>query len=152
LGGEEIIFTSGLPDLEIPEISNAALKNAAAALQEVMLLNDPETFILESTPLSAINPKPVRLKPGQIRRIPRTHERPTYTILKPHEIRERMKLPTPVGKRAVAPHERRSHLRTLRSEFFRPANRGKQILIPASWIGPSESLVGNRRYRVILDH
>ena len=99
-----------------------------------------------------MNPKPVRLKPGWVRRIARTHERPSYTILKPHEIRERMKLPMPVGKRAVTPHERRSHLRTLRSEFFRPTNRGRQILIPASWIGPSESVVGNRRYRVMLDH
>ena len=62
-----------------------------------MPLNDPETFILESTPLAALNRKPVKLKPGQIRRIPRTHERPAYTILKPHEIRERMKLPMPVG-------------------------------------------------------
>jgi hypothetical protein len=149
--GEEVVFTSETPSLEVQEIASAALKNAAAALQEVMLLNDPETFILESSPQSAIDRKPVKLKPGQVRRIARTHERPMYTILKPHEIRERMKLPTLVGKRAVAPHERRSHLRTLRSEFFRPANRGKQILIPASWIGPSESVVGKRRYRVILD-
>ena len=150
--GDEVVFASGMPSLEVPEINNAALRNAASALQEVMLLNDPETFILESMPLSAINRKAAKLKPGQIRRIPRTNQRPTYTILRPHEIRERMKLPMPVGKRAVVPHERRSHLRTLRSEFFRPVNRGKQVLIPASWIGPSESVVGKRRYRVILDH
>jgi hypothetical protein len=132
--GEEVVFASEMSGLEVPEIAKAALRNAASALQEVMLLNDPETFVLESVPLSAVNRKPVSLKPGQIRRIPRTNERPTYTILKPHEIRERMKLPMPIGKRAVRPHERRSHMRTLRSEFFRPANRGKQILIPASWI------------------
>lgn len=150
--GDEIVFVSSMPSAEIGEIATAALRNAASGLQEVMLLNDPETFILESTPLSAINRKPVRLKPGQVRRIARTNERSTYTVLKPHEIRERMKLPMPNGKRAVTPHERRSHLRTLRSEFFRPANRGRQILIPASWIGPSESVVGNRRYRVVLDH
>ncbi len=149
---EEVVFVSDMSSLEIPPIATAALRNAASALQEVMLLNDPETFILESTPLSAINRKPVSLKPGQVRRIARTNERPTYTILKPHEIRERMKLPMPTGRRTVTPHERRSHLRTLRSEFFRPANRGKQILIPASWIGPSETVVGNRRYRVVLDH
>lgn len=150
--GEEVIFVSDAPSLEAEDIATAALRNAASALQEVMLLNDPETFILESTPLSAIDRKPTKLKPGQIRRIPRTNERATYTILKPHEIRDRMGLPMPVGKRSVAPHERRSHLRTLRSEFFRPATRGKQILIPASWIGPSEAVVGKRRYRVILDH
>lgn len=150
--GDEKVFVSQAPSLEIAPIATAALRNAASALQEIMLLNDPETFILESTPLSAVNPKPVKLKPGQIRRVHRTHERPTYTILRPHEIRERMKLPMLNSKRAVTPHERRSHLRTLRSEFFRPGNRGRQILIPASWIGPSESVVGNRRYRVVLDH
>jgi hypothetical protein len=150
--GEEVIFVSEMASLEIAPIATAALRNAASALQEVMLLNDPETFILESTPLSAIDRKPAKLKPGQVRRVPRSNERPTYTILRPHEIRERMKLPLPVGKRVVTPHERRSHLRTLRSEFIRAANRGRQILIPASWIGPFESVVGNRRYRVVLDH
>lgn len=149
--GEKVVLVSKMASLEIPEIATAALRNAASALQEVMLLNDPETFILESTPLSAIRRKPVRLKPGQVRRLARSNERPLYTILKPHEIRKRMKLPMPVGKRAVEPHERRSHLKTLRSEFFRPETRGKQILIPATWIGPSESVVGKRRYRVILD-
>jgi hypothetical protein len=134
------------------ELTRAALRNASTALQEVMLLNDPTTFIVESTPLSALERKPPKLKPGQIRRIARSHERPIYTVLKPHEIRQRMGLPAPVGKRSVTPHERRSHLRTLRSEFFRPDTRGKQILIPASWIGPSEAVVGKRRYRVILDH
>jgi hypothetical protein len=148
---EEVVFVSRVPSLEIPPIAMAALRNAASALQEVMLLNDPETFILESTPVSILDRKPVKLKPGQAPRLPRTHERPTYTVLKPHEIRERMKLPMPVGKRSVVPHERRSHLRTLRSEFFRPANRGRQILIPATWVGPAESVVGKRRYRVILD-
>ena len=90
--GDEKVFVSQAPSLEIAPIATAALRNAASALQEIMLLNDPETFILESTPLSAVNPKPVKLKPGQIRRVPRTHERPTYTVLRPHEIRERMKL------------------------------------------------------------
>ena len=126
---DHVIFAGQIPGMAV-EITAAALRNASAALQEVMLLNNPETFILESTPLSALNRKLPKLKPGQVRRIPRGHERPTYTILKPHEIRERMGLPMPVGKRAVQPHERRSHLRTLRSEFFRPANRGKQILKP----------------------
>lgn len=135
-GHDEVVYRSENPSLDVEEIGTAALRNAASALQEVMLLNDPETFILESTPLSAIDRKPIKLKAGQIRRIPRSNERPTYTILKPHEICDRMGLPMPVDKRVVVPHERRSHLRTLRSEFFRPANRGKQILIPASWIGP----------------
>lgn len=149
---DQVLFAGSEMPLSVAgDIATAALRNASAALQEVMLLNDPESFILESTPLSALNRKPRKLKPGQIRRIPRTHERPIYTILKPHEIRKRMGLPSPVGKRSVTPHERRSHLRTLRSDFFRPTTRGKQILIPATWIGPSESVVGKRRYRVILD-
>jgi hypothetical protein len=93
--GDEVVFSSDMPSLEVPEITNAALRNSASALQEVMLLNDPETFILESTPLSAEDRKPLRLKPGQVRRTSRTNERPSYTILKPHEIRERMKLPMP---------------------------------------------------------
>jgi hypothetical protein len=122
-----------------PVIATAALKNATAALQEVVLLNHLETFILECARLSTIHRKPARLRLGQVRRVPRTNERPTYTILRPREIPEQVKPPTPAGKWAVTPHERRSHLRTLRSELF---CRGKRILMPASWVGPSESIVG----------
>lgn len=135
---------------ELGELVKPMAKNAVSSIQEAILLCDPSTFILESTPKSAIEKKPVKLKPGQVRRIPRSNERSVYTTLQPKEIRERMKLPATHTGRSVRPHERRAHFRTLRSEFFKAA-RGKQVFVNASWVGPSENVVGNRRYRVLLD-
>ncbi len=123
---------------------HAIMRNVTVAVEELMVFNDPEHFILETTPIIS----PAR---RSSERILRSNERPRYTLLRPKEIRERMRLPEPEkGKKKRRPHERRAHTRTLGSTFYKK-KRGSVIVIPASWVGPSESAVGGKRYRVLLD-
>jgi hypothetical protein len=123
---------------------DAVLRNAVTALEELLLISgDHETFVLESTPL-----RPRHAKPG---RITRSHDRPVYTLLRPDQIRRRLGLSRPgPGEGSKSPHERRRHWRHLQSEFY-TRKRGEKVLVPACWVGPSEAVTGQRRYRVRLD-
>jgi hypothetical protein len=129
-----------------PEELPPTLRNARVALSEVFWFNNPTRFVVESTP--------AKMKPhtGPQRGVRRSHNRPVYTLLTPKEIRERL-LPEEEGAGSgikKTPHERRRHFRTLHSERF-VNMQGKTITIPACWIGPSEAVKGNRRYKVMLD-
>lgn len=128
-----------------PEIAaQAALRNASASIQEVMLLNSPDRFVLEIEPANL-------KKRENAPKIPRSHERARYVLLKPNEIRRVMKLPQPEGDRqSPRPHERRRHTRTFRSERYVSA-QGKTIIVPATWVGPSENVHGGQKYKVMLD-
>jgi len=124
--------------------AKAILRNVTVAFEEVMLFNDPEHFILETTPIGSPATR-------NRKRILRSTERPRYTLLKPKQIRQRMQLPEPEeGRGRRRPHERRAHTRTLGSAFYKK-KRGSVIVIPATWVGPSEHVVGGKRYRVLLD-
>lgn len=117
---------------------------AAVQFSAVMIaaINDPAKFVLEARPVSA------KVKSGTI---PRSHQRPNYVILHPREIRQRMNLPDPDhGGPTKAPHERRGHYREYRSMRFVHV-KGQRKWIEATWIGPAESVVGKKQYRVILD-
>jgi len=136
---------------------SATVRNVAVAMQEVMFFNQPCRFILECTPDAALKRR--RRKPGRKAkdkreakdRIARTHERSTYTLLKPTEIRKVLQLPEPsAGGPKKRPHARRRHFRMLRSEKF-VHKRWQTVVIPATWIGKSETKVGKKRYKVLLD-
>jgi hypothetical protein len=120
-----------------------AFRNWITAIEELMLLNEPSRFILEDRPLKErVNPK----------KILRSHERPIYTLLRPKEIRERMHLTEHLvhTHSSPIPHERRAHKKVLRSERYKAA-RGRELFIPATWVGPHENTHGRRRYKVLLD-
>ena len=123
--------------------------NASTAMEEVVWFNTPNRFVLERTPIrNGKNGK--RRKQAKIR--PST-DRPIYTLLTPPEIREVMELPEPtarVGAGKTA-HERRAHRRYYKAERYSEERRAKPQLIPATWVGPKESVVGNHRYRVRVD-
>jgi len=127
------------------DILRGASINARMAMEWVVYLNDQSKFILESTPIHR-EPKPKKIRPS--------YDRPIYTVLVPAEIRKVMKLDTPktdgdgTGK---MPHERRAHLRYYRDKRYSDKRREKPQKIEASWIGPKESIVGTRRYRVRVD-
>ena len=127
------------------------------------LLNTPENFILEKSPAK-------QQRTGK--KIPRSHQRPEYTLLSPARIREKMGLPqVPAGTRASPrPHDVRKHEKWLSAKRYRFDKRGMPIepmviprgprkgelyykhkIIEAHWSGPSENRVGNKIYRVILD-
>lgn len=118
----------------------------------IVCVSTPKNFILEEVPkgfekVAAKNKKALR-----------THQRPLYTILRPFAIREKLGLKTPVheekrtatGRKSPTPHERRRHTRRISSAggHFK---QDKEIVIEATWIGPSEAVVGNKRYKVRLD-
>jgi hypothetical protein len=133
----------------------AGLRNANVCMQEIFYFNAPDRFILEETDLKAkpvrsikrkVNGKKVRMTPS-----PRSNQRPVYTLLKPKEIRKRLGLPEDIGG-VKRPHERRRHFRTYPQDEARwPKAHGKTIIVPATWIGPSEAEFGGKRYRVLLD-
>lgn len=139
------------------------LINAYSAIQEIVYFNQPTNFILEE--------KPVKQRKRRTDKILRSVDRPKYTILNPFEIRKRMHLPQPQGTHASPiPHERRRHDRWLSDNRFsfnennKPMEpkiipygkrKGeiyyKHLVVPASWIGPSENTFKNKRYKVILN-
>jgi len=138
------------PDAKTPELVDgckAALQNISAAFEEVMYFNSPNNWVLEKRPAKT----PKRRKENQ-RKIPRSHNRPQYTLLNAKKIRQVMGLSEPTGESRASPtpHERRKHFRTFRSERF-TKQKGKTIVIPAMWIGPSEAKVGRHVYKVRLD-
>jgi len=147
-GRGEIVTSVSSPELQAsPEggrACRAIIGNIASAIEEFLLLNNsPEYFIFETAPA-----RPRKTKPGRITRSP---DRPRFVPLKPDEIRKVMGIreePGQKGKRR--PHERRRHWRVLKSERF-TKKRGQRILVEACWVGPSEAVVGMKRYRVRLD-
>lgn len=149
-------------------MANGALEAATDMIGFIIhhLIN-PEKFILETCPR--------KIKTPDSKKIPRSHQRPLYTILHPHKIREKMRVPHPTGTGAgkggpITPHERRRHERFLSDSKYKfdltgrpiepqPIPYGprkgesyyKKVDVPATWIGATESRVGNKIYRVILD-
>ena len=118
--------------------------NAMSAVEEFMQFNAPDRFILESGPV-----KPRKVKAG---RLLRSDDRPNYTLLRPSEIREKMGLEEPVARGKRRSHERRRHVRRYPEDPARwPNAHGKTKVIPASWIGPHEAVVGRHYYKVLLD-
>lgn len=118
-------------------------RNAVCAIEEFMQFNAPDRFILEDRPLKERKKTPKILRSG---------DRPLYTLLHPAEIRSKLKLPEPERGGPRKPHERRRHVRRYPDDIERwPNMHGKSIVIPASWVGPSEATVGKRRYKVLLD-
>lgn len=118
-------------------------RNAVCAIEEFMQFNAPDRFILEQRPTRE------RKKAAKILR---SGDRPTYTLLHPSEIRSKLRLPEPEQGGPRKPHERRRHVRRYPDDVERwPNMHGKSIVIPASWVGPSEATVGKQRYKVLLD-
>jgi len=136
---ERIIFNK--KGKELPEAQGAVLKNVGVAWQQVMYLNTPGRYVVED---DKVDRKP----PQKSRMIPRTHERARYTIMYPHEIRKKMELSEHTD-RTQTPHWRRRHFRRLTSDRF-VNKKGKVIAVRQAWIGPTEQVVGNRRYKVLL--
>ncbi len=127
-------------------LRRSTLSNAKVAMMEMALANLPSNFIVEIT-----NAKAELKKRKRDAKIPRSQNRPIYILAPPKEIRRVMRLPEPGAEGGPrTPHERRAHPRTFRSEKFTKM-KGKTIIIPATWVGPSASVVGNRSYKVRID-
>ena len=150
--GSDILH--GMDKEQMQRLNDAGMRNALAAIEEVAYFNDPSNFVLEETPPSF--ERRMRKKPSKKSqsRILRYCDRPRYTVLKPRQIRKRMHLPEPgvPGGMKRRPHERRAHLRTYSDDAKRwPNKHGQTFVVKGSWIGPSESVVNGKRYRVLVD-
>lgn len=108
-------------------------------------INLPSKFVLEIKPTNSPRKKKSR--------IPRYSERPIYTTLTPNKIRQVLKTEKDVAHAEGSPktpHDRRGHWRTLNSPKFKN-KQGEIIWIDPVWIGRSEAVVGNKKYKVRLD-
>jgi len=140
---QQAMFRSGTTG----QVYQATLRNAAAALEEVMFFNTPDRFIVERSPDVVRKPKAKGLP-----EIRRSNERPHYILLRPEEIRERFGLSDDAvhDRRSPTPHARRRHYRTLRDDRF-TNKAGQTIVVKASWVGPEEGEFRGRRYKVCLE-
>jgi len=124
-------------------LGQQCLVNPKTCLEEIRHINTPSRFVVESAPVKM--PKPNSPK------IPRSHQRPIYSMLNPGAIHKILGTRTETGThKSPVPHGRRKHVRKLRSDKF-VNKKGLDILIPATWVGPSEAKVGNRIVKVRLD-
>ncbi len=117
------------------------------AMLQIAVLNDPTQWVLESTPLKTRKTAKGRLL--------RSIDRPIFTIRDATEIRKRMGTTgssdsKPGSGSKKLPHPRRAHKRVLRSEWYKE-RQGETIIVPATWVGPVESIYNGRRYKVRLD-
>ena len=143
-----------IPPEEMKHLQNCGIRNALSAIEEVAYFNNPDNFVLEETPASFERRRKRKKGKKAQRRISRYCDRPRYTVLKPKQIRRRMRLPEPgiPGGLKRRPHERRAHLRTYSNDEKKwPNMHGQTIVVKGSWIGPSESLINGKRYRVLID-
>lgn len=136
---------SELPQPERDMIITNGAQNSLAAIEELIMMSGKDQFILEES-----QAKPRKVKPGALAR---SHQRPVYTILTPSQIRKKIQVKqgesgTGATKR---PHERRRHLRKLEAGGGSRWKETKTIVVKASWIGTSEAVVGNKKYKVRLD-
>lgn len=128
-------------------VTGVALRNAMTGIEELMVFNRPDRFIVRDTP--------PRVRKETDPKVPRSHERPNYTLLHPQEARAKLGLPAPApgptgGPRFVG--ERRRHVRRYPDDPVRwPKAHGKVIVVPATWVGPHEATVGRRHYSIMLD-
>ena len=126
------------------EMIKGPMQNSVTAIQEIMFCNTPNKFILETSYVK-------KRKKENNQRIPRSPERPIYTLLTPSVIKKIIKEKETISVSKGNPVEyRRAHPRTFYHERFTNM-RGKTIMIPAIWSGINEKIIGNRRYKVLLD-
>lgn len=127
------------------------LNNSWSAMRELAYFNAPSRFIVERRPLIVGKRQNGNGKVNRKRgrpMIPRTDVGPIYSLLTPPEIRSLLGMNG--AELDITPHWRRRHLRELHSERFTRA-RGKTVVVRASWVGPTEAIQGNKRYRIVLD-
>lgn len=156
-------YTYGLSNKENFAFANKhSIQNVITAFHQVIYFNQPDRFILRESPVKYVKPKNDRLL--------RTHQRPKYTMLYPDAIRRKLGFRTIDSHVTRIAHERRQHWRYLTADRYKydmdgneiepkviPAGprRGefyyKKMIVPATWIGPSEAVINNKLYKVMLD-
>ena len=120
-------------------------------LTTVAYFNMPGKFVVEEAPNKIA-------KEVNKRKITWGAERPRFTVLSPKQIQTLFgdpeeQLSAPVkGQLKRTPHPRRRHRRTYRHDRFeRSGLKGHSIIVPATWVGPTEKTIGTKLYKVRID-
>lgn len=126
-----------------------ASNDVDVTFEQIIRLNSPDRFVVEASPLK----KKERRKQSKITR---SNERPKFKLLTVTEITNNLGMSGSSSGAAgtcspKSGHPRRRHYRTLKSERFSEEKRREPLIIPATWVGPSEVVIENKRYKVRLD-
>lgn len=167
LFGEVIIFFTGLIDLNKSQeidmiamqvkttyingkyIDDRNLRHTLSnciipAIHGLLEINTIDRFVLEI--------KDTKPRIYKDKYIPLIDQRPSYIILHPKEIRKYMKTEHEMTSERRG-HERRAHLRRYPDDPIKfPNAHGKIIKIPSIWVGSTETVIGEKTYRVVLDY
>jgi len=123
------------------------LQYSYRALMAILKINNPEYFILEE------EPKNYELNFNRNKRagkILRSAHRKRYTVLRPKEIRTKLGWKSGGEFKGNFIGDRRAHERILRHPRFTNM-RWQRIFVQAHWVGPSETKIGKRKYKVLKD-
>jgi hypothetical protein len=122
-----------------------AVDAALVALEVVAYCNMPSRWVVEiRTSQSGEEAGRGRLR--------RSNQRPLFTTLTPEGIKRLFGKERDEERQSPTPHQRRRHTRTFRSErFAKSGKQGKTIIIPATWVGDTEAVVGGKKYIVRTD-
>ena len=137
------LATEEIHDLYGYDFMREACKNANLAMQEVAYFNSPSRFVVEREQRK----KKFKNKPNKVKR---SFARSVYTLLTPKEINKKLGLGTVGEKNKKSPHARKRHYRTYRDDRF-VNMKGETVLIPAVWVGPTESTHEGHLWKVRLD-
>lgn len=119
-------------------------RNTFTAMKEIAYFNTPSRFIVES-----MLPKQFEKLGEKGCKIPRSHCRPSYSLMELPEIRQLF------GKVSHVQHAdgvgpRRRHPRTYRHEKFAASGlQGQTVWIDGFWVGPDVVMKRKRRYKVL---
>jgi len=107
----------------------------------ISIMYRPREFIFEEGPAE------LRIRKGK--KIKRSHQRPKYTILNPYEIKTVFRLHNETGRKLIT-HARRRYEKTYRHPRY-VKMQGQKQWVEAYWVGTSEKVIGNKKYKVRLD-
>jgi len=129
--------------------TNVIGESAQLAFDLLYKIQSHKRFIVEVSPVA----QKKKAKAKQKSSILPISQRPVYLSLEPQEIREQFNIATPeVPGKMRAPHERRAHLRELRSARF-TWKQGQVIPVKASWVGTTSGPASEgRQYRVLVEN
>lgn len=139
------IYADGKSLLKNAGLVRSVLRNITTALEEVMYFNSPDKFIVE-----VFGTKSKKHHKGA--KIARSDNRSKFIIMHPNEIKHKFKIEDAKceSTRNLTPHPRRRHFRTYEDDRF-VYMKGKTVIIPATWVGSVEAVIGSKRYKIRLD-
>lgn len=147
-----------LPQNFVAEAKKSSAHNALTALQEVIFFSSSDRFILETRPVKI---KPLKKKSRL--KIPRSDNRSTYIFVEPNKIYDRFGVSKSDPVRELqAGYQRRRFVRKLRHDKYseggtlepKQDSKGsyyKVAPVVATWVGPEEATIKNKRYKVRVD-